>query len=369
PAVPRIDAIPAERVDGDAGAPLVDPFRCFSRRVFLLLDVHDLLAADGARVAGGHFHAQLIAHGNRIHLRDGLAGAHPIVENGHAALEVLALHGGAGAELVKRAVLLVHRGRHPFRDGGEARLVRDLHRLPAADGDGLEPLAAHHGAHAGAAGHLVEIIDDAGEPNEVLAGGTDLRRAKTVGGGLGEDRPVDVAGDAAPQVARIAKLHGAVVDPEIDRARRHAVHDDRVPPGPLELGAPVSAGLRLAEASGERRFGTHAVTAGSGHRRARDDAGSEDQHVVGAERVRALRHVLEQVMRDQSPAAGVPTEERVAGLLDPRAAVAEDYVQDLVPVAVPVHRALLVAISGVSDYEPPSIGLNSITSASSGSDV
>jgi hypothetical protein len=65
-------------------------------------------------------------------------------------------------------------------------------------------------------------------------------------------RVLDLASDLAPEVRRVADLDGAVADPEIDRRLRHAVNDDRVPASALELGAPVAARLRLAEAAGER---------------------------------------------------------------------------------------------------------------------
>src|SRR5207253_716664 len=51
-------------------------------------------------------------------------------------------------------------------------------------------------------------------------------------------------------------------------------------------------------------------------------------------------HVLEEIVGDETTAAGVATEESVSRLLDPGTAVAEIHVQDLVPVAVAVHEFL-----------------------------
>src|SRR5439155_18520193 len=66
----------------------------------------------------------------------------------------------------------------------------------------------------------------------------------------------------------------------------------------------------------------------------------DDQDIVGPEGVGALRHVLEEIVGDETTAAGVATEESVSRLLDPGAPVAEIHVQDLVPVAVAVHEFL-----------------------------
>jgi len=154
---------------------------------------------------------------------------------------------------------------------------------------------------------------------------------------------------------------GAVVDPEVDRGGGDAMEDDPVPAGALQLGAPVAARLRLAEAAGERRFGADTMPPGPGHRRPREHAGRNDENVVRPQRVGALRHVLEETVCDEPPPTGVAPEEEIAGLLDPGAAIREIDVQDLVPVAVAVH--------GVSYFAPPSIGLKSMTSAPSCSDA
>ena len=52
--------------------------------------------------------------------------------------------------------------------------VGHLHAGAATHGDGLEVLGAHDRAEAGAARDLVEVVDDAGVADEVLAGGTNL---------------------------------------------------------------------------------------------------------------------------------------------------------------------------------------------------
>src|SRR6266508_2194737 len=106
-------------------------------------------------------------------------------------------------------------------------------------------------------------------------------------------QPVIVAAEALAQVEEPGEG-----DPEVDGGRGHAVDDDRVPARALELGAPVTAGLRLAEGAGERRLGADAVATRAWHRGAGDHAGREDQDVVRPEGVRTTRDVFEQVVGD-----------------------------------------------------------------------
>src|SRR5204862_4896374 len=100
-AVARIDAVPSERIHGDTRTAFVDGLLGLTRGLLLLLDVDDLLAPHRARVARAHADADLVAYGDRVHLADGVGGAHSIVQHGHAAFEALALHRGPGAELVE----------------------------------------------------------------------------------------------------------------------------------------------------------------------------------------------------------------------------------------------------------------------------
>src|SRR5207253_8503590 len=158
---------------------------------------------------------------------------------------------------------------------------------------------------------LVQLVGDAGEADEVFTRRPDLSDADARVTQLGEDRVLDLAGDLASEVRGVAELDGSVVDPEIDRGGGDPVKDDRVPAGALELGAPVASGLRLAEAPGERRLGADAVTPCAGDRRACEDPGCDDEDVVGPQRVRALRHVLQEVMSDEPAPAGVTPEEGV----------------------------------------------------------
>src|SRR5439155_22406318 len=137
------------------------------------------------------------------------------------------------------------------------------------------------------------------------------------------------------EVGGVAELDLVFVDPDVDRRLRYAVDDDGVPAGLLDLGAPEAAGLGLAEATRERGLRADRVPAGAGDRRAGDDARGEDDDVVRAERVGALRDVLQEVMGDEAAPAGVAPVEGVARLLDPCRPLRQVDVQDLVPVAVP----------------------------------
>ena len=337
PAVLGIDAVAVEGIEGHANLALVQGLRSLLGRRFLLFDVHHLLAAHRASKAGIHLDAHLVAHRDGVNLGDLLEGAEAIVERGHAALEVLALHGRARAELVEGAVVLVHGGGHPLGDGGQPLLVGDLHGHLAAHRDGLEALAAHHRAHARAPRHLLQVIGDAGVAHEILAGGADLGHLDVPVAQLLEDRLLHVAGDASPEVGGVPEFHRAVIDPQIDGRGRDAVEDDGVPARTLQLGAPEATRLGLAEPAGERRLGAHAVAAGSRDGGAGDDARRDDQDIVGAQRIGALGDVLEEIVRDEAAPAHVAAKEGVAGLLDPGAPVAEVHVQDLVPVAELSH--------------------------------
>src|SRR4029453_17172886 len=184
---------------------------------------------------------------------------------------------------------------------------------------------------------------------------------------LGEDRILDLPRDLAPKVRRVAELDGALVDPEIGGSRGDPVEDDRAPAGALQLSAPVAARLRLAEAAGERRLGADAVASGAGYRRTGEHAGRNDENIVGPEGGRALGYVLQEIVRDEPAPAGIGAEEEIARLLDRGGPVGEVHVQNLVPVAVPFHQAppVFVVVASPSAAAPPSIGLNSMTSAPS----
>src|SRR5207245_4257270 len=268
-------------------------------------------------------------------------------------------------ELMKRPGFLVHRAGDPLGHREEAGLIGDLHGELAADRDGLESLRAHHGAHARSARDFVQLVGDAGKAHEIFAGRPDLSDADTRVAQLGENRVLDLAGDLAPEVSGVAEFDGAVVDPEIDRRRGDPVEDDRIPAGALELSAPVASGLRFAEASVERRLGADAVASGAGDRRAREDAGRDDEDVFRTKRIGALGHVLEQIVRDEPAPTSVASEEGVAGLLDPRGAVGEVDVQDLVPEAIAFHQTPPSIYVVASPAAPPSVRFKSLISAPS----
>src|SRR5207248_2099678 len=138
------------------------------------------------------------------------------------------------------------------------------------------------GAHAGAARNLVQIVGDAGEADEMLAGRADLRHLDAGVAQLFQQRLLDVARDAAPEVGGVADLDLGLVDPEVDRRLRGAVHHDRVPAGTLQLRTPEAAGLGLAEAAVERGLATDGVAAGARHRRTGEHARREDEDILRA---------------------------------------------------------------------------------------
>ena len=124
----------------------------------------------------------------------------------------------------------------------------------AADGDGLQVLRAHHRAHARSAGGVLEVVDDAGVADQVLAARADLRGPDALVAKLRADRLLGLERVQAPEVRGVAQLGLAVVDPEVDRLRRLALEDDRVEAGVLELGAEEAADVALAVAAGQRRL-------------------------------------------------------------------------------------------------------------------
>ena len=297
------------------------------------LDLDPLLAAHGAGEAAVHVIDDLVAHGDGVDV--GGAVQLPVAEvvDDEVAFELLGADhraGAPGVETVVGAALAQRFAGHPAGGVPDRFAVGHLDTGAAADGDGLEVLGAHDRAEAGAAGDLVEVIDDAGVADEVLAGGTDLGDADLLVAEFLADCGFHGAGDLSPEVGSVAELDLVVLDPEVDGFGRAALDDDAVPAGLLELGSPVAAGLGLAEEAGERRLGAHAVAAGAGQGDAGGGAHGEDQAVDGIEGVGAAGRLGQQVVGDEVAAAEVLAEEGVAGLLGPAASLGQVHAQDSV---------------------------------------
>jgi len=310
------------------GAAVLGPDLDFGR-----VDLHALLAAHGAGEAAVHVVDDLVAHGDGVDVAGPVQLSVAEVVDDEVAFELLGAHHGAGAPGVQTVVGAAFAqgfagdpaGRVPDRIA-----VGHLDAVAAADGDGLEVFGSHDRAEPGAAGDFVQVVDDAGVADEVLTGGTDLGDADLLVTEFLADGGFDGAGDLAPEVGCVAELDLVVLDPEVNGFGRAALDDDAIPAGLLEFGPPVAAGFGLAEESGERRLGAHAVAAGAGQGHAGGGAHGEDQAVDGIECVSAAGRLRKQVVGDEVAAAEVLAEKGVAGLLGPAAALGQVHAQDSV---------------------------------------
>src|SRR5205807_2681528 len=121
-------------------------------------------------------------------------------------------------------------------------------RARAAHGHRLEVLRAHHRAEARAPdGPPVLAVDhDRREADESLAGRSDARHAWQLAApidcraDLGPDGVVGLEGVLAPQVAGVADLDLAIVDPQVDGPLGTSAHDDGVEAGLLEVVSPMA---------------------------------------------------------------------------------------------------------------------------------
>src|SRR5215207_2492665 len=141
---------------------------------------------------------------------------------------MLAQHCRARAVVMEVKVLLVHSVAYPH--GGFTHLRRIGHRqlLLTAHRNSLEVLGAHHGAHAGAPSHLIEIVDDQRVSDEVLSGYPRLRHTDQSITALGANGVFHLSGLLAPQMLGVPDLNGILVHPYIDRCLRAALDDDTV---------------------------------------------------------------------------------------------------------------------------------------------
>ena len=310
------------------GAAVLGPHLDFGR-----VDLHALLAAHGAGEAAVHVVNDLVAHGDGVDVAGPVQLSVAEVVDDQMAFKLLGADRGASAPgvqaVVRPAFAECFAGDPP---GGvlDRFAVSHLHPTAAANGNGLEVLGAHDRAEAGAAGDFVQVVDDAGVADKVFAGGPNLGNPDLLVAEFLADGGFHRTGDLAPELGGVAELDLVVLDPEVNGLGCAALDDDAVPAGLLELGAPVAAGLGLAEKAGERRLGAHAVAAGARQGHAGGGAHGEDQAVDGIEGVGAARRLGEQVVGDEVAAAEVLAEERVAGLLGPAAALSEVHAQDSV---------------------------------------
>ena len=148
------------------------------------------------------------------------------------------------------------RGRHhlcaPLRQLHQAGLVRHFRLVRAAHGNRLQLLGAHHCAKASAAVGAVGHAHDGCVAHKVLARRSNLQHLHAIVIQLGMQRVFHITRDAAPQMRCVAQLELAILDPQINRARRLPAQHDAVEAGKLQLCRKKAAALRVANAARER---------------------------------------------------------------------------------------------------------------------
>ncbi len=184
--------------------------------------------------------------------------------------------------------------------------VGDGDLLPAPDADGLELLAAPHGARAAAAVDAVAVVGDVGVEDEVLSRRADAQNPGRVPRPRDGGQLVVRLGDGlAPEPVGRQKLGFPRRDVEHDRARRGALDDQGVVTGRLEGRPPSAAGVRGPQDARQRRLEDHVAAAGGRGIGADEGRGGHDEGVVGAERVAGRVDGVVEEARGQAPAAEV----------------------------------------------------------------
>jgi len=315
---------------------------------------------------GAGLHANADLFDDKAQVVDAIPGAIAKVVHRQVALEQaigeIAAPRALGGKAVGALALAHLLGR---RAGHLADGVR-LHAIDAdgaAHGHGLEPFGAHHGAHAGAAMRILELVHHAGVLDHVLAAGPDQRHLNAPVAELGPNALQRLFGGLAPIGGGIADLHLTILDPQIHGRGRYPFDDQGVKAGALELVGKEPARLTDPKAARERRFGPDGRAAGAADGQARQLPGRPHDLVLRPERVGAARDLLQQDVADQVPAAHVAPEEHGTGLFDGDLARRQVHAQDLVVERTchlypPKRLTLLAAPSGTvlsvyTDRGPP----------------
>ena len=123
----------------------------------------DLLAADGAGVAGVHVGAYDLLHSDGVNLIDAFHFTKAIVQARHATGQILSLHCTACAVFVEGEMRPVERCCDPLGNIVQPLLVGERDGRLAAHGHCLELLRTHDGAEPRAAGELFQVVADISE--------------------------------------------------------------------------------------------------------------------------------------------------------------------------------------------------------------
>jgi hypothetical protein len=206
----------------------------------------------------------------------------------------------------------------------------------APQGEGLEVLGAHHGAHTGPSGGAAVVVHHRRHLYPALPGGADAEDARLRVPQQFPDPFLGGVGVQAPEVGRVVQAGLPLHDGEPDGAVGSPGDDDAVVPGEAEFGPHKAPGVGLPPDAGEGGERADAQPSRRGHRGAHQWAGHQDEGVLRAQRVRLRADHIQQVAgRQAAPAdeeAGVLL---VHGLL-PDSAPGEVHAQQFAHVAVHV---------------------------------
>ena len=177
--------------------------------------------------------------------------------------------------------------------------------LGAAYGDGLEVLGSHDGADPGTAGGAVQVIDDAGVFDAVLAGAADAGDADLRVLVAFLDGFFGLEDGLAPQMAGILEFDFVVFDGQIDGLGTLAFEDDHVPAGEFEFGTEVAARVGAGNGPGEGTLGNDGVAPAGAGGGAGERPGGHDHLVLGGERVDLGVDFFDEVFGGQPPLSEV----------------------------------------------------------------
>ena len=202
--------------------------------------------------------------------------------------------GARGQRLARLVEQRLQRGR--VGDGGLP---------PATDHDGLEVLAAEHGADAAASRDALAVppvVRHRGEAHAPLTGGTDRDRV-SIGALGGDECRHAVASRAAPE--RVGGLDRRTLfgHDQVRRRRRASGDAHRVEARALERGGQATAERRVEEEAGQRRLAGDERAAVARHGGIRDRADGEHDRIRGLEGVHARRHAIVENARREAVAA------------------------------------------------------------------
>jgi len=165
--------------------------------------------------------------------------------------------------------------------------MSDAHARGALHGDRLQPLGAHHRAIAALAGGVPRLGLQHRDTREPLA-----RLPARDDAGVGPMHPAQDGGGRigafAPKLLSILDLDLAVIDPQVDRLLRLALHHDAVVTGVFQLRAPVTAHARTRKdrRSLLRGDSRHLYTPRARGQRAREGAHHDHQQIRGVKGIR-----------------------------------------------------------------------------------